>query len=88
MFGESKKRAGGVNPLIVHNKKCLHPPLGGGSRGSGARFPPPLVRAVMWRRMPVKMLTMRMMLTRMPTRMMKERNPDKEVCCLASFCCC
>ena len=25
MFGESKKRAGGnwVNPLIVHNEKCL-----------------------------------------------------------------
>ena len=56
-------------------------------RAGGGRHPP-LVRAVMWRRMPVKMLTMRMMLTRMPTRMMKERNPDKEVCCLASFCCC
>ena len=40
---------------------------------AGARFPPGA---------PVMMLTMRMMLT----RMMKKRNPDTEVFCLASFC--
>ena len=45
---------------------------------AGARFPPGP---------PVMMLTMRVMLTRMTTRMMKKGNPDTEVFCLASFCC-